>query len=75
LSLSLSICNLVPERLCSFPCPCPCEFCHDYFNGLLWKGIISTLIYCQKSQQITFKVTLIANGQLSALMTPRINSR
>jgi hypothetical protein len=28
-----------------------------------------TLIFCQKNQQITFKDTLIANGQASALIT------
>jgi hypothetical protein len=27
------------------------------------------LFYCQKNQQITFKVTFVANGQLSALIT------
>jgi hypothetical protein len=38
-------------------------FSTDFFGN----GQLSTRIYCHKNQKITFKVTFIANGQLSAL--------
>jgi hypothetical protein len=28
------------------------------------------LIYCQKYQRLTFKVTFVANGQISAFISP-----
>jgi hypothetical protein len=41
-------------------------FSTDFFGN----EPLLTLIYCQKNQWITFKVTFIANGQLSALISP-----
>jgi hypothetical protein len=46
------------------------EFCHAFFYGIFGNGQLSMLIYCQKNQQVTFKVTFIANRQLSALKSP-----
>jgi hypothetical protein len=47
------------------------EFCHAYFKRTsLATDNFQRLFYCQKSQRITFKVTFVANGQLSALITP-----
>jgi hypothetical protein len=40
-----------------------CEFYLDYFNGLLWQWINFNTYLLPESQRITFKVTLIANGQ------------
>jgi hypothetical protein len=45
----------------------PCLFSTDFFGN----GKLLMLIYSQeKNQWITFKVTFVANGQLSALITP-----
>jgi hypothetical protein len=46
------------------------EFCHAFFTDFFGNGQLSTLNYCQNNQWITFKVTFIANGQLSALTSP-----
>jgi hypothetical protein len=40
------------------------------FNGLLWQWITFNAYYFQKNLQITGKVTFVANGQLSALISP-----
>jgi hypothetical protein len=50
-----------------------CEFCHDYFNGLLWQRITFNAYLLPEKSMDTVKVTLIVNGQLSALITPMMN--
>jgi hypothetical protein len=45
------------------------KFCHAYFQRTsLATGNLQRLFIA--SQRITFKVTFVANGQLSALITP-----
>jgi hypothetical protein len=46
------------------------EFCPAFFNGLLWQRITFNAYLLPENQRITFKVIFIANGQLSALISP-----
>jgi hypothetical protein len=46
------------------------EFCHAHLQRTsLAMDNFQRLFYCQKSKRITFKITFVANGQLSALVT------
>jgi hypothetical protein len=76
-SLSLSVC--VPVHLCFCPLA-PLSLCVPVPIRLYPSCILSQrtslatdnfqrLFYCQKNLRITFKVTFVANGQLSALIT------
>jgi hypothetical protein len=40
------------------------------FNGLLWQWITSMLILLPEKSTDTFKVTFVANRELSALIAP-----
>ncbi len=65
---------LSPAPCPLYPVPCPvsqllCEFALLISTDFFRNGYLLTLIYGQKSQRTTLKVTLIANGQLSALIT------
>jgi hypothetical protein len=47
------------------------EFYNAYFQPTsLATDNFQRLFYCQKNQEINFKVTFVANGQLSAILTP-----
>jgi hypothetical protein len=47
------------------------EFYNAYFQPTsLATDNFQRLFYCQKNQEITFKVTFVANGQISAILTP-----
>jgi hypothetical protein len=47
------------------------EFCHAFFNGLLWqRTTFNAYLLPEKIQRITLKATFITNGQLSALISP-----
>jgi hypothetical protein len=47
------------------------EFCHAYFQRTsLATDNFQCVFYSQKNPQITFKVTFVANGYISALITP-----
>jgi hypothetical protein len=67
-SLSLSI---------LWPCPWPFMFLSLSMPWLFQQTSLATdnfqRLFIAESQRITFKVTLLANGQLSALITPRMN--
>jgi hypothetical protein len=79
-SLSLSVCVSVPVRLC--PCRCPSvsqslsvcvpirlySCCVLFQRTSLATDNFQCLFYCQKNQRITFEITFVVNGQLSALI-------
>jgi hypothetical protein len=46
-----------------------CEFCHAYFMAMY---NFQPLSIARKINRITFKVTYVANGQLTVLLTPRV---
>jgi hypothetical protein len=46
------------------------EFCPAFFNGLLWQRITFNAYLLPEKSTETFKVIFIANGQLSALISP-----